>query len=181
MRRIRSSSPPPPPPAAALATLPDGDDILVEILLRLPPQPSSLPRASLVCKRWLRLLSDPWFHRRFRAFHRRNPQLLGFFVGGIDDGLHFMPTVDPPDRIPSTRLSRTPQHRGERCSFLCCRHCLALLLNRTRLEVTVWDPVTRDQRRVAVPPENSNSEGPKFVRHGALLYEDGRCHSKPSR
>lgn len=35
-------------PAAAL----EDDDMLGETLLRLPPLPSSLPRASAVCKRW---------------------------------------------------------------------------------------------------------------------------------
>ncbi|KAF8697294.1 hypothetical protein HU200_035883 [Digitaria exilis] len=64
-RRLRPASP---------VTLPDkdNDDLLSEILLRLPPQPSSLPRASLVCKRWRRLVADPHFRRRFRARHR-NP------------------------------------------------------------------------------------------------------------
>uniref|UniRef100_A0A453N1T1 F-box domain-containing protein n=1 Tax=Aegilops tauschii subsp. strangulata TaxID=200361 RepID=A0A453N1T1_AEGTS len=49
----------------------DDDDLLCEILLRLPPQPCSLPRASLVCKRWRNLASDPGFSRRFRIHHRR--------------------------------------------------------------------------------------------------------------
>ncbi|KQJ93461.1 hypothetical protein BRADI_3g04701v3 [Brachypodium distachyon] len=38
-------------PAALEGPL-DNDDLLKEILLRLPLQPSSLPRASLVCKHW---------------------------------------------------------------------------------------------------------------------------------
>ncbi|CAN6333364.1 unnamed protein product [Urochloa humidicola] len=67
----RSGSPAP-------ALLPDNDDLLLEILRRLPPLPSSLPRASLVCKRWRRLLSDPHFLRRFRSHHRK-PPILGFF------------------------------------------------------------------------------------------------------
>ncbi|KAM0913279.1 hypothetical protein ACQ4PT_012264 [Festuca glaucescens] len=44
-RRRRTST-------AAAAPLPDDDDMLREILLRLPPQPSSLLRASVACKRW---------------------------------------------------------------------------------------------------------------------------------
>ncbi|CAO2034238.1 unnamed protein product [Urochloa humidicola] len=168
MRRRSVSSP------AALAPLPDDDDMLGEILLRLPPRPSSLPRASLVCKRWLRLLSDPRFIRRFRAFHRRNPPLLGFFIQDFGNICHFSPTLDPPDRIPSARLNITPLPRDERWSFFGCRHGLALLLNRTRLEVTVWDLVAGEQRRVAVPQELLNSEGADLVRQGALLCEDGR-------
>jgi hypothetical protein len=52
--------------------------MLWEILLRLPPQPSSLPRASAVCRRWRGLLTDPRFLRLFRAHHRK-PPLLGVF------------------------------------------------------------------------------------------------------
>ncbi|XBI61832.1 hypothetical protein VPH35_042575 [Triticum aestivum] len=43
----------------AADSLPASDDLLREILLRLPPQPSSLPRASAACKRWLRVAADP--------------------------------------------------------------------------------------------------------------------------
>ncbi|CAN6372129.1 unnamed protein product [Urochloa humidicola] len=49
-----------------------------EILLRVPPQPSTLPRVSLMCKRWRRIVSDPWFLCRFRGHHQTAP-LLGFF------------------------------------------------------------------------------------------------------
>ncbi|KAM3346602.1 hypothetical protein ACQJBY_020902 [Aegilops geniculata] len=54
-RRRRGTSPGTP------ASLPDNDDMLREILVRLRPQPSSLPRASAVCKRWQRVTTDPRF------------------------------------------------------------------------------------------------------------------------
>ncbi|KAL6650346.1 hypothetical protein ACP70R_009271 [Stipagrostis hirtigluma subsp. patula] len=169
MRRHRRPSSPP------AATLPDDDDLLREILLRLPPLPSSLPRASLVCRRWLRLLSDPRFLRRFRAFHHRQPPLLGFFVSDFGNP-YFTPTLDPPNCIPSARLSlRLP--RDERWVLLGCRHGLGLLLDLTRLEVTVWDPVTGDKRCVAFPPGFGN-DGRKCVRNGALLCDNhySGCH-----
>ena len=53
-------------------TLPElVDDLIAEILLRLKPgDPSCLVRASLVCKSWRRLVSDPAFRHRYRGFHR---------------------------------------------------------------------------------------------------------------
>ncbi|KAK8448401.1 hypothetical protein SEVIR_7G000500v4 [Setaria viridis] len=162
---LMSRRPSSPPPAAAL--LPDNDDILREILLRLPPLPSSLPRASLVCKHWRRLLSDPRFLRRFRAFHRRNPPLLGIFNTAFYGLLQFTPTLDPPDRIPSARLSLQVGHGDEIWDFLGCRHGLALILNQTRLELTVWDPLAGDQRRVPVPPGWFRNEG--AVYNAALI------------
>lgn len=54
----------------------DGD-VIYEILLRLPPdEPQCLFRAALVCKPWLRTLSDPAFLRLYRDFHGA-PPLLG--------------------------------------------------------------------------------------------------------
>ncbi|CAM0953134.1 unnamed protein product [Alopecurus aequalis] len=76
----------------------DDDDLLAEILLRLPPQPSSLPRASLVCKRWRSIATDAAFRRRFRTHH------LGVFEEHPRE-LKFMPLLDPPDGIPSDRFS----------------------------------------------------------------------------
>jgi hypothetical protein len=64
--------------SAAVISLVLGDeDLLAEIFLRLAC-PSSLVRAALVCKRWLRAASDPAFLRRFRGLHP--PRLLGFYL-----------------------------------------------------------------------------------------------------
>ncbi|KAG2631415.1 hypothetical protein PVAP13_2NG027500 [Panicum virgatum] len=53
------------------------DDLVGEILLRLPPdEPEHLFRAALVSKPWLRLLCAAAFRRRYRAFHGA-PPLLG--------------------------------------------------------------------------------------------------------
>uniref|UniRef100_A0ACD5V8A3 Uncharacterized protein n=1 Tax=Avena sativa TaxID=4498 RepID=A0ACD5V8A3_AVESA len=63
-------APPPPPPPLI-------DDVIAEILLRLPPdEPEHLFRASLVCKPWLLIICDPGFRRRYREFHGA-PPLLG--------------------------------------------------------------------------------------------------------
>ncbi|KAL6888388.1 hypothetical protein ACP4OV_009414 [Aristida adscensionis] len=92
------------PSSPAPASLPEIDDVVTEILLRLPPAPSSLPRASLVCKRWRRLATDPAFLRRFRARHRRRAPLLGFFSEG-EFGVSFATAMDAPDSIPPDRLT----------------------------------------------------------------------------
>ncbi|OEL24473.1 hypothetical protein BAE44_0014508, partial [Dichanthelium oligosanthes] len=86
------------------------DDILREILLHLPPLPSSLSRASLICKHWQRLLSDPRFLCRFCAFHSRSPPLLGILNTAFEGLLQLTPTLDPLDRIPSARLSLQVGH-----------------------------------------------------------------------
>ncbi|CAM0947641.1 unnamed protein product [Alopecurus aequalis] len=136
----------------------DDDDLLCEILLRLPPHPSSLPRASAVCKRWRRLVSDPDFSRRFRLRHRRNPPLLGFFER--DHGIYFLhtpeatklsflPILEAPNRVPPGRFSISGV--GDRFWSLDCRHGLVLIHLREILQVLVWDPVTGDQHRIALP------------------------------
>ena len=54
---------------AALSDL--TDDLIVEILLRLSPENRGwwCKRASLVCKSWHRILSDPSFRRRYVDLH----------------------------------------------------------------------------------------------------------------
>ncbi|CAM0878952.1 unnamed protein product [Alopecurus aequalis] len=164
---------------AAAASLPGADDILQEILLRLPPQPSSLPRASAVCKGWLALATDPKFHRRFRAHHRRAPPLLGFFSRS-NHGIEFNPILDPPDRIPPQRFSRYSSCWDY--DVLDCRHGLLLLLKNEsdNREVIVCDPITSEERRLAIPPELTTQ-----LLGGAVLRaasdDLGGCHSSPFR
>ncbi|XBI43955.1 hypothetical protein VPH35_108665 [Triticum aestivum] len=142
----------------------DDGNLLAEILLRLPPQPSSLPRASLVCHRWRHLVSDNGFLRRFRLHHRRNPPLLGCFSERRLE-LSFMPMLEAPNRIPAGRFSLqlddirpAPAAQGgglvmpdKGFSVLGCRHGLVLISIPSWNQVLIWDPVTGDQHRIALP------------------------------
>ncbi|CAM0947639.1 unnamed protein product [Alopecurus aequalis] len=159
-RRRRTRSP-------ALTPLED-DDLLCEILLRIPPQPSSLPRASAVCKRWRGLVSDPGFSRRFRLHHRRNPPLLGFFhrFGGRS----FVSTLEPPNCIPPERLSLQRDDYFEGSMSLGCRHGLYLIWLPKPRQVLVWDPITGDKHHIAVPaPFNTENT----LVNGAVLRDAG--------
>ncbi|TVU18989.1 hypothetical protein EJB05_35112, partial [Eragrostis curvula] len=157
------------PSSPAPASLPDNDDILREILLRLPPLPSSLPRASAVSKRWRRLVSDPHFARSFRA-HHRTPPLLGFFAYHSGT-LAFTSALDPPDRIPPARFTLAPRP-GRRLCFLGCRHGLALLLDWALLEAVVWDPITGRQHCIEFPPE-FKVDTENYFYNGAVLGPAG--------
>uniref|UniRef100_A0A453MYK4 Uncharacterized protein n=2 Tax=Aegilops tauschii subsp. strangulata TaxID=200361 RepID=A0A453MYK4_AEGTS len=133
-------------PAAPL----DDENLLAEILLRLPPLPSTLPRASLVCKRWLLLVSDIRFFRRFRRRHRCSPPLLGCFVPDRG-GVSYTPTMDSPDRIPAGRFSLQLDHSCY-SKLLGCRHGLLLIAPDPCKQILVCDPVTCDQHHIAFPP-----------------------------
>ncbi|XP_047083886.1 uncharacterized protein LOC124695028 [Lolium rigidum] len=169
-RRRRLSSPTSPATTPPL----EDENLLLEILLRLSPLPSSLPRASLVCKRWRRLVSDPKFFRRFCAHHRKAP-FLGFFIRCVD-GISFKPMLPTPDHIPPSRFC-LPQSRYERWDFVGCRNGLALLINQARLEAVVWDPITRHQLCVAFPPDFDERYA-RYVRNAALLCASSEIHDQ---
>ena len=144
----------------------DDDNLLSEILLRLPPQPSSLPRASAICKRWRLLLSDPAFSRRFRRHHRRNPPLLGFFVEDDDYLLSFQPTLEAPNRVPPSRFSLQLDNGDWPICPLGCLHGFVLMLDRNRNRVLVWNPSTGDYHYIAIPPGFDPTKAPI---NGAVL------------
>ncbi|KAE8773576.1 hypothetical protein D1007_54155 [Hordeum vulgare] len=153
----------------------EDDDLLRQILVRLRPQPSSLPRASAVCKRWRLLVSDPGFSRRFRVHHRRSPPLLGCFLR--NDALPFIPTLDAPDRVSPARFSLQPgDGDGDRFMSLGCRHGLALVFNKHTGQILVWDPVTGDQRRLDVPPGVA-VHAEKTTINGAVLRARARARA----
>ncbi|KAL6634304.1 hypothetical protein ACP70R_026975 [Stipagrostis hirtigluma subsp. patula] len=175
-RRRRCSS-----PAATPLALED-NDILEDILLRLPPQPSSLTRAASVCDRWRRLVTGPDFLRRLRSIHRE-PPLLGVFMnyGGFP---LFHSVMDPPDVIPPERFLLW-RNKGDSWDLQGVRHGRALIYNYTRQEFIVWDPATGDRRCVAIPQKLRDEK--TRVRNGAVLcaaggqgHVHGRdCHWSP--
>ncbi|KAF7077708.1 hypothetical protein CFC21_082231 [Triticum aestivum] len=142
------ASPPPPPPQVNLI-----DDVVAEILLRLPPdEPEHLFRASLVCKPWLRLICDPAFRRRYRAFHGAPPLLGLLHRTQVCDG-------DPAARFASTTsMPDFPHPDSDDCSTrpLDCRHgrVLVRMFHGPAVDLLVWDPVNGDRHVVPNPDIN---------------------------
>ncbi|XP_020157786.1 uncharacterized protein [Aegilops tauschii subsp. strangulata] len=81
-------------PAPAISAVLEDDDLLGEILLCVA-FPTSLVRAALVCKRWLRLASAPAFLQRFGGLHP--PSLLGFYVNTSMEPPRFVALPQPPE------------------------------------------------------------------------------------
>uniref|UniRef100_A0ACD5VNJ3 Uncharacterized protein n=1 Tax=Avena sativa TaxID=4498 RepID=A0ACD5VNJ3_AVESA len=152
-------------PAVSASPL-EYDDLLWEILLRLPPQSSSLPRASAVCRRWRGLVTDAKFLRRFRVHHGQ-PPLLGAFTNGTQ-GIVFIPVLDPPNRIPIQGFDLGRNSDRDYRDVLDCRQGLVLLTDRGRQQVVVCDPIAGEQRRVSFPPEFRRS-----YLNGAVLCAAG--------
>ncbi|CAO2187646.1 unnamed protein product [Urochloa humidicola] len=132
-----------PPPRAPPGAPPELiDDAMAEILLRVPPdEPADLIRASVVCKPWFRVASDPAFLRRYRAFHRGAP-LLGFFysVGHPCYSPPFIPTTAAPPL-------RKPAYDDQYWRVRDCRHCRVVLMKSFR-KFVVWDPLTGHQEEL---------------------------------
>ncbi|XBJ04353.1 hypothetical protein VPH35_023301 [Triticum aestivum] len=172
-----------PAPIASPAPLHPFDDkyLLDEILLRLPPQPSSLPRATLVCTCWRNIILDPDFLKRFRRHHQK-PPLLGFFAGNTNSSAVFVPTLDSPDSIPFMRFPLQRNRRYEALNVHGCHHGLAILLNLSDREAIVWDPLTGHDYQVPFPPRFHNFTN-GFVKNAVVLCaatEDGHVHGDSS-
>ncbi|KAM3297336.1 hypothetical protein ACQJBY_039285 [Aegilops geniculata] len=128
------------------APLDDGD-LLEEILLRLPPKPSPLRRASLVCRRWHGILADRRFVQRFRKHHRK-PPLLGYFDRKYEGaGFTAMSGFTP-------NMSSIP--RLHHLNLVDCRHGVAIFIDHELREILVWNPIAGVQRHVAFPPWLNN-------------------------
>lgn len=159
------------------------DEVIQEILLRLPPHPALFLRASLVCKLWRRLLREPDFTRRFRARHRHTPPLLGFFAPDSS----FTATGDPPDRVTVPR-----RHTNDDFQALGCRHGRVLIrwVGNRRLNISY--PNLRygvDFPVAGIPPEPLDSHSDLGDFRGSLICihghesngEDDPCNSRPFR
>jgi hypothetical protein len=135
------------------------EELVEEVLLHLPPEDP----ASLVRKLWCRLVCGAAFCRRFLEFHRSAPHLLGVLyrkdvVTDTDTSpLRRMPTAY---FVPTTSFlpARAAAGRGQYgwCA-IDARHGRVLLWRSSpssygRADLSVWDPVTDEQRDLPEPP-----------------------------
>ncbi|TVU31343.1 hypothetical protein EJB05_23025, partial [Eragrostis curvula] len=155
----------------------EDENILAEILLRIPPHPIYLSRASCVCKRWSCLIRDPGFLRRFRAFHR-TPPVLGFFHNSPCSP-RFVSAQGSPSRIVHAAGALRRDGDDGMWWFVECRHGRALLRGRDWADLLVWDPMTAERREIAVPYRVRSGS---FDLNAAVLCPsaaDADCHSSP--
>ncbi|CAM0147665.1 unnamed protein product [Urochloa decumbens] len=151
-------------------------DAVEEILLRVPPEEAvHLLRASFVCKRWRRILTNQAFLRRYREFHG-TPPLLGFIGNSSLEGRY------APCFVPTTAVSPFPQlSRHCRGSWaLDCRHGRVLLyMSAMEKDLLVWDPVTGDRRRLRVPISSHTVGFSAAVLCAAAGCDHLDCHGGP--
>jgi hypothetical protein len=157
----------------AISAVLDNDDLLYEILLRLA-FPTSLVRASLVCKRWLALASAPAFLRRFRDLHP--PSLLGFYVQ--TEGTYppkFVPLPQPPELaavISHASFDLDSLSRDKFDYVLCCNGLL-ILPDRPLLKTRVSSPLYPARYTAVLPTVRDTS-----IHGNSLRYHEREILTK---
>jgi len=140
------------------------DDIIAEILLRDPALAAAhLFRAALVCKPWRRILTDPSFLSRYRAFHRA-PPVLGYI---------YNPYAHPVQTSAFVSPLTTPAHDRGICRVCDCRHGRVLMYKICSIgseRLVVWDPITGGQKKLSVPKKY-----PPIYYAGAVLCAVDGC------
>ncbi|TVU40714.1 hypothetical protein EJB05_14186, partial [Eragrostis curvula] len=145
------------------------DDLIGEILLRVPPdEPSHLIRATLVCKPWRRILFDPVFLRRYREFHR-TPPLLGFLRFDYNE-TKFISTITT---SPFSMLEEFHLGLWSLWRTLDCRHGRVLYYSIDdvgfRQDLLLWDPIPGAQQCFSMPISST-------ICSAAVLCVADRCN-----
>ncbi|CAN6356018.1 unnamed protein product [Urochloa humidicola] len=169
-----------------------GDDLILDIFLRLPSLPS-LIRAALACRAFLAAVrSSPAFRRRFRELHP--PPVLGFF---FDANGSETPPFTPicrradPDLAAAVRgadvfLTRLPCHddADPGWKLVMCHGGNVVLFNSRTRQIAAYNTLTRALDLVPLPEENyhnfillSSDEAPGSFRVVAIYHgkSEGRA------
>ncbi|KAL6854419.1 hypothetical protein ACP4OV_019322 [Aristida adscensionis] len=183
-KKPRTSPPPPPPPPPPLPPVAAlGEDLLREILLRLPDM-ASLASAALACKLWYRVASDPAVFCRFAALRR--PPLVGFILTDRGDTLFparcsnllFVPASRNPNVTSAAAdgdffFEDLPAVDSDDAEEWRLRGCDGgrLLLSRGRngLDLAVYDPIARTA--VFLRPYDVFREETHVVRYAIVVDE----------
>ncbi|XBI75938.1 hypothetical protein VPH35_069241 [Triticum aestivum] len=179
-KRKRDSEPPPAP--TSLVSL--GDDMLAEILRRLPSLPS-LASAAFASPRLYSVASSPAVSNCFVS----RASLLGYFVSVADGAAPiFHRALLRRDRHLAAIVRRGDFHltffEEYKWRLMDCRHGLLLLRSDRRL--VVFDPVSSSRRRITHKSISSNSfhcflppcsSGPTSFRVLSLENRGGRVHA----
>jgi hypothetical protein len=177
--------PPPPesPPPAPTTILTIGEDLLLEIFLRLPSLPT-LVRAAFACRTFLNTIrSSPTFRPTFHALHP--PPLIGLFLTHREGDIpSFAPLRGGADKDHAAvlrgsdfYLTRVPDDQG--CwTIRDCRDGYLLLHNERSGIFAAYSPLARALRRIPSPPTEPLRE--LYIlseRHGSFrlvcVHEDG--------
>ncbi|CAN6342966.1 unnamed protein product [Urochloa humidicola] len=143
------------------------DDAVAEILLRLPPdEPAALFRASLVCKCWLRITTNPAFLHLYRTFHQTAP-LLGFFYNfEIDSHARFISTT----AAAAAASPLPPAYEARRTTrVLDCRHGRVLLRRKCSRDFVVWNPITGHWQDLRKKPLGGNQSPIMYASYSAVV------------
>ncbi|EOA20699.1 hypothetical protein CARUB_v10001013mg, partial [Capsella rubella] len=134
----------------------NNNDAMCEVLLLLPPE--TIYKLILVSKRWLQIISSPYFRHTYLTKWKPSFQLIGFFVGSsmylgkrlngrrprAEPSLPLLSTSSLGDEIESSGILKKLGYYIDSSNglLLCGRHPKAYYL---------WDPSTQKQQQLPRP------------------------------
>ncbi|XP_027154962.1 F-box protein At5g07610-like [Coffea eugenioides] len=158
-------------PSASATIIARNEDLLTQILLKLPPK--SLLRFQCVSKQWLSLISDPVFRRRHSSRIRRYPTTDFLFFSSDSyrneiDLLSF--SGDWVDSVGNVSSPLRYSLEGEILSLQSCNGllCIQFMVNDISRELIVYNPTTCKHRSIPWPYAESI---PLVIRYTNIAFD----------
>lgn len=143
------------PRAYVINQLPE--DVFSQILVRLPPHPTSLLQASVAQKSWMHLMESDHF-RKLTLSHNGGTPVLGFFTNSSEDN-RFITEHDLDQAI--LQKLNIPVSSRTNCKLyvLACRHGRVLLHSPQGSGIILaWDPINAIDTEIPRPSIWRNGE-----------------------